>query len=109
MILEYLISVVLCRQGKGYCKVYRFLWLIRRYQNLAGRENEIADLVEGSYERYLEKHAHRALDDRAQTHIQVVFPVDSLVHRRHVSDVGGKIRAVLLCACLCNVLVLHIL
>lgn len=42
----------------------------RTYQTLQGREEEIARLTENSYQNFMARHADKATDDRAQTHLQ---------------------------------------
>ena len=37
---------------------------------LLGREDLIADLIEATYQRLIAKHANKAVDERAETHLQ---------------------------------------
>ena len=42
----------------------------RKYSNLQGREQEITHLIEQSYHDFMQRHAEKAVDNRAQTHLQ---------------------------------------
>jgi hypothetical protein len=43
----------------------------RQYHQLEGREQELQDLIEREYARALAQHAAAAVDERAETHLQV--------------------------------------
>jgi hypothetical protein len=43
--------------------------------HLQGRDEQVTKLVNEGYERFMAKHASKAVDDRAQTHLQVEIAI----------------------------------